>query len=124
MKICEGKSDMYRIIIESPYGSDDPEIVARNVKFARACARAALLNGESPLASHLLYTQPGILNDRDSRERALGIAAGHAWMEFADAVVLYEDLGVTAGMEAGVKAASAASRPVIVRSLRHTIGKG
>jgi hypothetical protein len=38
-----------------------------------------LLRGESPIASHLLYTQPGILKDDVPEERPLGIEAGLAW---------------------------------------------
>ena len=60
---------MRRIIIESPYRGDDVRATNRNVTFARACMRDALLRGEAPLASHLLYTQHGVLNDRDLKER-------------------------------------------------------
>ena len=115
---------MYRIILESPYGSDDPRIVNRNVRYARLCLRDALLRNQSPLASHLLYTQPGVLDDKVASERKLGIAAGHAWMEFADAVVVYENLGLTPGMEQGVKAALALSRPVIVTGLARSAMQG
>ena len=50
---------MERVIIESPFAGD----VDRNLRYARAAMRDCLLRGESPYASHLLYTQPGVLND-------------------------------------------------------------
>lgn len=61
-----------------------------------------LLRGEAPIASHLLYTQPGVLDDDVPNERALGIAAGLAWAKVADARVFYMDLGMSRGMQASV----------------------
>jgi hypothetical protein len=78
---------MRRIILVSPFAGDS----VANINYARACVRDALLRGEAPLASHLLYTQPGILDDDDRNERAHGINAGHAWLHLADAVVAYTD---------------------------------
>ena len=71
---------MKRVIIESPYAGN----IKRNLEYARACVKDSLLRGEAPIASHLLYTQEGILNDSISEERRLGIDAGLAWMEVAD----------------------------------------
>jgi len=62
------------VVIESPYAGKTFEEVRRNVKFARACVRDSLLRSEIPFASHLLYTQPGILNDDNPDERELGIS--------------------------------------------------
>lgn len=62
-------------ILESPYAGD----VEENVKYARAKMRELVLMGFAPIASHLLYTQPGILDDSDPQERALGIFAGLEW---------------------------------------------
>lgn len=58
------------VTIESPYRGDTPEQIAANIEFARACVADSLRRGESPFASHLLYTQPGILRDDDYAERA------------------------------------------------------
>lgn len=85
---------MRRVLLESPYAGE----VDRNVAYARRCVRDSILRGEAPIASHLLYTQEGILNDNDPRERALGIAAGHAWREAAECVVFYIDHGWSPGM--------------------------
>lgn len=109
---------MRRVIIESPYAGD----VAGNVKYARECLRDSLARGEAPLASHLLYTQPGVLDDTVPAEREAGIAAGHAWIKHADAVVVYCDLGISLGMVAGRDAAHAWGVPVEYRYLYESVG--
>lgn len=102
---------MILVILESPYAGD----VERNVAYARRCVRDSLLRGEAPIASHPLYTQPGILNDTVPAERAQGIAAGLAWRFVADRTVVYTDHGISEGMKAGIAAAEAAFKPVEFR---------
>ncbi|WP_430430209.1 hypothetical protein [Oceanicaulis sp.] len=104
---------MKRVIIESPYAGD----VDASVAYARACLKGSLKRGEAPIASHLLYTQPGILDDDKADERALGIDAGHAWIACADLVVVYHDLGVSEGMQEGIRRAFDAGKPVEFRKL-------
>lgn len=104
---------MKRVILESPYAGN----VARNLAYARECIKDCLFRGEAPIASHLLYTQPGILDDKNAEERKLGIKAGHAWMDRADAVVVYIDRGISVGMEMGITEAQALKIPVEYRRL-------
>jgi len=85
---------MKRVIIESPYAGK----VERNIKYARECLKNSLMRGEAPIASHLLYTQIGVLDDEIEEERKLGIDAGLAWKEVADAHVFYIDFGMSEGM--------------------------
>ena len=101
------------VLVESPYAGD----VDRNVRYARACMRDCLKRGEAPFASHLLYTQPGVLDDLVPDERALGIEAGLAWGTMADKTVVYTDLGISRGMELGIVRARAAGRCVEMRTL-------
>jgi hypothetical protein len=110
---------MRRVILESPYAGS----VAQNVAYARAAVRDSLLRGEAPIASHLLYTQPGVLKDDAADERRLGIEAGLAWRGIAEATVVYQDLGVSPGMRQGIAAAEAAGVPVEYRSLRTQKGR-
>jgi hypothetical protein len=102
-----------RIILESPYAGD----VARNVDYARAAMRDCLLRGQAPMASHLLYTQPGVLKDSIAPERQLGILAGLSWGAVADATVVYYDLGISPGMQQGIDDARRAGRRVEFRTL-------
>jgi hypothetical protein len=105
----------YRLVIlESPYAGD----VEANVEYARACLRDSLLRGEAPIASHLLYTQPGVLDDLIPWERQRGIDAGLAWKAVAQASVVYTDLGISSGMQCGIDAANAAGIPIEMRILR------
>lgn len=104
---------MRLVIIESPYAGD----IEANVEYARRCVRDSLLRGEAPIASHLLYTQPGILCDEVPAERQHGIDAGLAWRRVAEASIVYTDRGISRGMEYGIKAASAAGLPVEYREI-------
>lgn len=107
---------MRLVIVESPYAGD-PAAVERNIAYARAAMHDCLSRGEAPFASHLLYTQPGVLNDSVPTERRLGIAAGLEWGRAADATVVYTDLGETLGMIEGVGRANLCGRPVEYRQL-------
>ena len=82
---------MIRVILESPYAGD----IERNIDYARKCLRHSLLLGESPIASHLLYTQIGVLNDDLPNERQIGIDAGLQWKEVAEKHVFYIDYGMS-----------------------------
>ena len=104
---------MRRVILESPYAGD----VDQNTDYARACMRDCLLRGEAPFASHLLYTQPGVLRDKNNDERQLGIEAGLAWGPVAEATVVYIDHGISAGMRQGIDRAEMEGRPVERRRL-------
>jgi len=108
------------VVVESPYAGKTDEDVEKNIVFARACLRDCFLRGEFPFASHLLYTQPGILDDGNSEERALGIKAGLEWVKVAEATVVYTDFGITDGMKQGIKRAEEDGRVVEYRKL----GKG
>lgn len=107
---------MKRVILESPYAGD----IEANITYARACVRDSLSREEAPIASHLLYTQPGILRDGVQEERQWGINAGLAWGAVADATVVYTDRGISEGMRYGIARAEAGGRPVDYRKLGHT----
>lgn len=112
---------MRLVIIESPYGNANPCEIGANVEYARAAVRDAVLKGESPIASHLLFTQPGILRDEVAAERALGIAAGLAWRRTADASLFYTDRGWSRGMLAALESAADAGAIFELRSLQGKI---
>ena len=104
---------MRRVIIESPYAGD----VERNTAYARRALLDSLMRDEAPLASHLLYTQPGVLDDGNWLERARGRKAGLAWVQHAEATVVYTDFGISAGMAAGIKLARDIGLPVEFREI-------
>lgn len=107
---------MRLVIIESPFAGD----VEANIEYARKAVRDSLMRGEAPIASHLLYTQDGILNDDIPEERSHGIDAGLAWRSVAQASIVYTDKGISKGMEYGIKAAKEAGIEVEYRTLKTT----
>jgi hypothetical protein len=102
------------VIIESPYAGD----VEANVEYARACLADCLRRGEAPYASHLLYTQPGVLCDEIQSEREKGMAAGFKFYRVADLCAVYTDRGISRGMERGIDVARGHSVPIEHRKLR------
>lgn len=101
-----------RVIIESPFSGD----VDANTQYAKECLLDSLNRGECPFASHLLYTQ--VLNDEMPEERDKGIAAGFEWMHAAEKVIVYQDLGISSGMQLGINNAEHLNIPVIYRNIR------
>ncbi len=100
--------------VESPYNAPNAHEVRRNILYARLACRWALERGYAPYASHLLYTQPGILDDDIAQERELGIEAARTLIRAAAQVTLmFVDLGVSEGMRLGLEDASAAAREVL-----------
>lgn len=105
--------------IETPYSGNNEEEIRRNILYARACVRDSLLRGEIPFASHLFYTQPGILDDDIPQERDLGINAGKELIEALPNIVtvVYEDLGISRGMQYGIDRAKQNGRNIEYRTL-------
>lgn len=101
------------VVLESPYAGD----VQANLEYGRRALADSLARGEAPIASHLLYTQPGVLDDADPNQRVQGIAAGLAWGEVAAAAVFYTDRGWSNGMRAAVAVHRARGLPVEYRKL-------
>jgi hypothetical protein len=108
---------MKLVILESPYAGATPELRGRNVEYARNCLRDSLMKNEAPIASHLLYTQEGVLDDLDVGERERGIQAGLAWLRVADLTAVYVDFGISRGMEEGIEAAKKAGVRVQYRNI-------
>lgn len=104
---------MRLVILESPWAGN----IRKHRNYARKCIRDCLQRDEAPIASHLLFTQPGILKDHLANERKLGIDAGLAWSEVAEAAVFYADYGFSFGMQCALQKHSELGTPVEVRYL-------
>ena len=94
------------VIVESPYAGD----FDRNEEYARRCMKDCLERGEYPFASHLLYTQ--VLDDTIPDERKWGMEAGWAFIEKSNFSAVYEDYGISGGMEKGIE---------LAKKLKHTV---
>ncbi len=93
------------VILESPYRGSTKEVTAENIAYAKKAVHDSLERGEAPIASHLLYTQEGILDDSVPKERTWGIEAGLAWTRVVEACVVYIDRGISPGMCSGIMTA-------------------
>jgi len=105
-------ADWQRVVLESPFAGD----IEANLTYAHKCMSDCLQRGEAPFASHLLYTQDGVLDDTIAEERERGIKAGFAWGDVATKVVVYTDHGISKGMQLGIDKAKDSGLPVEYRS--------
>ena len=84
------------VIVESPFRGSSREQEAYNRLYLSLCLRDSILRGETPLASHQMYTD--CLDDSYDEERQLGISLGYQLWENARGIVFYLDLGWSVGM--------------------------
>ncbi len=68
-----------RVFICSPYGGKE-----ENLELAKKWCRRAILEGNNPIAPHLLY--PQFLHESKSDERLLGILAGINLLDICDSI--------------------------------------
>lgn len=112
-----GYENLVRVGIESPFAAPTPEGIEENIRYAKAAVNDSLHRGEAPYASHLFFTQPGLLDDTDPDERMLGIMAGKRWEEAADYTAVYVDRGLSKGMRLGIDICKKLGRPIYFRTL-------
>lgn len=112
---------MRLVVIESPFAGKTKADTDYNIEYLRACLHDSLMRGEAPFASHAIYMQPGVLDDKIPEQRMHGIEAGFAWREAADATIVYEDLGISKGMQLGIEAAERLTQIRIGEQERHVI---
>src|SRR5262245_23832643 len=104
---------MPRVIVESPFAGG-----FSNIRYGRECVKDCISRGESPFAAHLLYTQKGLLDDRLPEVRRKGIDAAYGWLQVADYIAVYMDLGVTPGMVVGITRAARLGKEIHLRWIR------
>ena len=106
------------VIIESPYMGN----VKSNIAYARKCMSDSLERGESPFASHLLYTQ--VLDDTKDIERQIGMSRAFNWYRHADLMAVYIDKGISNGMKMGMKVAEKHEIEIVYRTLDGNNSRG
>ena len=106
------------VIIESPYMGN----VKSNVAYAQKCMSDSLLRGESPFASHLLYTQ--VLDDNVPELRGMGMSRAFAWYRHADLMAVYIDKGISNGMKMGMEVAEKLGIEMVYRTLNGNNNRG
>ncbi len=108
---------MKRVILETPYKGKDWVDTEENLRFARLCMHDCFKRGEAPYASHLLYTQPHVLDDKVLEERRLGMEAGFVYKAVGELTVVYINRGLSRGMLEGIKRSVAMGQPIEYRTL-------
>lgn len=109
---------MKRVVVESPYAADTEEGIDLNEVYGELAMHDCLVNhGESPYASHLLYTRRFVLRDDVPKDRKLGIEAGFFWRDVAEQSNFYVDLGITKGMHLGIDDCNEKGKEYRLRSL-------
>lgn len=106
---------MALVIIESPYRAKLTKDLIRNRRYALAAVAHSLSLGESPFASHVLYTDA--LNDHKEIDRQRGMEAGWAIYPKADLIAYYIDLGISEGMLEGMQVAGKYGIPTVKRKI-------
>lgn len=69
-----------------------------NVTYMQRCLKDSLMRGESPVALEYLYTQPNVLDNERSADRALANRAIMRFYSIANIVAVYEDREFDANM--------------------------
>jgi len=100
--IPEGLQKLLGSEVRRFQGIWDQAEITRHQLYARRLMAWALANGLAPLASHLLYAHPDVLDDRVPSERRLGMRAGFAWFHGARGAVVGLDLHISGGMGEGI----------------------
>lgn len=114
---------MIRVVIESAFGRNvdgsrcTSAEYARNARYLDRCIRDSLERGEAPYASHGFFPAPGRLDDTDLTQRAQGIATGQEWARVAALIAVYNDHGITEGMQSSLNLHEARGIPIEFRSI-------
>lgn len=118
---------MKRVAIESPFGRNldgsqcTPEQYARNLRYlTRALQHSIAMGDEAPYASHRFY--PGLLDDTNAEQRRLGMKMGLLWSEAAEMVAVYQDHGITDGMQKALIQHRERGIPIVFRSIGEEAG--
>ena len=99
---------MRRVALESPHAGDAGSVA----EYARAALADSLGRGEAPFVGHLLYSHVlGVGRELQS------MLAAVSWASAAEALVVYEDLGVSEGMHQTIRAVQMMGLPVEYRRI-------
>lgn len=99
------------VAIESPFAGN----VVQNTRYARLALLDSITRGEAPYAGHLLYTQ--VLADSSPTERELGIRSHLTYVRRSERVAVYEDLGISSGMQRAIDLVGELGIPVEMRRI-------
>lgn len=99
----QDSTPLRRVVIEVPHGAD--------AGYERAAFLDSVARGEAPISATALHGQDAELSPVDARR------IREVWGRFSEATVVYDDLGVTPGMQTAIDDARLSGRDVEVRRL-------
>jgi hypothetical protein len=102
-----------RVVVISPLRAIGEFTAEHNEAFALNLCLALVRAGFAPFAPHGFY--PRFLDDRNTTERAQGMAAGAAWLYAAERAFVDVSRGVSSGMVAEIELCSRAGIPMVIR---------
>jgi hypothetical protein len=109
------KSPRKLALIESPYGTEDPEMREKYALYSRKCTEDSLKRMEAPFTAQMFYAS--ILNDRLRSDKDLILIAHMSWITAADLVVVYTDFGLTDAMQMAINVALIKHKTIEYRSI-------
>lgn len=109
------RSSRRTVYIATPWRTAPGHDRQSRLDYVRRAVKDSLDRGESPVAPHLMLH--GVLDDDRPSERQIGIDAGLAVLGAVERLVVYEDHGITEGMEAEIEAAREMGMPIEYRRL-------
>lgn len=109
-----------KVVIETPYSSEDVTMIQRHLKYAKLCLEDSLNRGEAPLMGHILYS--AVLNDRVAVSHDIGFISHLSWIDVCDLLVVYTDYGISPAMQAAINQAKLKSRLTEYRMLGKVVG--
>lgn len=103
------------VLIVSPFMAEDYSQSAKMVRYALRATRDSINKAESPLATHLFYSD--VLSTRNPIERDLGLQAQLTWMKGCDIIAIYIDFGITPAMQVVINAAKLRNKRIEYRTI-------
>jgi|SRR4051812_430353 hypothetical protein len=102
---------MKRVFIASPFRGERE----KNIRYLKMCIKDSLDRGEAPYAPHAYL--PFLLDDDKPKERAQGILIGHKFLLVCSLTAVYNDYGISDGMQTEIDLAKAYKIPIQIRKL-------
>ena len=102
-----------RVVVVSPFVGDSEG----NAIYARNCVRDCLVRGEAPVFPELAYLDSGVLDFGSEEDCLTAEITSRALEVGADALVVYNDLGIEPNMLSAIERSARAGVPVEYRSL-------
>ncbi len=80
------------VFVASPFKGD----IEKNKRYLKLALKDSIKRGECPYAPHAYLVD--VLDDSNAHEREIGMKIGHEFLKRCDRIAVYQDLGISSGM--------------------------